>query len=114
MPRRAREDPVPFYDESETPASSTPETESITFTSFTISPSKRARTRYSRSRHNVLVAPTFAETTQASSTPLADDAPPIDTDTNDMGGGLDEGNTIYIEEDDVPSSRRNHVSPMKF
>lgn len=113
MKRRARQesDPKPFFDENEDTAAELPATESVTFTSFTVSPSKRSRTRQRVTRHEVPFAPTLAQPTQPASTQaLEDDAPLGDLDMNTAEDGPIESNVVYIEEDDVPASRRSHVS----
>lgn len=110
MKRRARQDPAPFFDENEDTAAELPATESVTFTSFTVSPSKRSRTRQRVTRHVVPFASTFAQPTQPASTEaLEDDAPMADLDSNTAEDGPIESNVVYIEEDDVPASRRSHV-----
>lgn len=112
MPRRFRE-PEPCYDENEIPSSQSPDTESITFTSFTISPRKRPRThapRHRVTRHEVPIAPTFAEARPP--TPSGEDTSSADVDMNAGEDGTAGSNAVYIEEDDVPTSRRDHVSTL--
>lgn len=75
-----------------------------------MSPSKRARTRYRVTRHDVALAPAPVEPTDAAPTSLTDDTPLADIDLNAGEYGAASGNAVYIHEDDVPESRRSHVS----
>lgn len=114
--RRRREypDPEPFYyDKNKVSRPQTPETESISFTSITVSPSKRARTRYARSKHDVALPPSFNEPIQAPSSPFVNDASIADVDMDIADHGMGESSEVHIHEDDVPASRRSHVSSIR-